>query len=218
MIVYTAVGTLAFLIPQQDLAKFASNLRMLDATEVEQPLVEETKVEDPPRPKIEEYANCPSMAIDTDIVEIALAAMVNPANKGKFIAWTNDYGNESKNPDNVQVVYVYQGIRYTLWYKPTEVTTVEVLGQTHEVVQKDFVSVWERPNGSRGDAVLDTYTDFGVDGCVNFGIGGEKSRGEGGQKMYWNFGPSPDLPEFHTNFQRSYLEAIAGLVSVLDLH
>lgn len=62
----------------------------------------------------------------------------------------------------VQIVFIANKRRYTMF----------IAGKA----SKAYLSVWVRPNGSRGQRKLKTFTDYGLDGQVDFGINGKKWR------------------------------------------
>lgn len=134
-----------------------------------------------------------------------MTALLDEDNKGKFLLWEQNFAG-GDNPDDIQVVFISQGVRYTVWHNPGLETV------------PPWLSVWERPNGTNYMDSLDTYTDTWMTGCVNFGIGSEASHGEDRRSMSWNDGIRDEEGLAHHAFwQGRYAFAIRGLADVLGV-
>lgn len=165
-------------------------------------IIEDHEVRDP--------QDCPSISVPDLYMDRVMAALVDHSNKGKFILWDDDYGNEDNDPNNVRVVYEYKGVRYTVWHSPP------YLGGP-SLTASGFLSVWERPVGSHDDDSVDTYSDTEFTGCANFGIGSEALHGSDRRLMRWEHAlPSEGLAH-HAFWQVRFETAIEGLAHVLGL-
>jgi len=163
-----------------------------------------------PEPEIDELTDCPSPGFNHELLDRTIAAMVDPANKGRFLLWENDYDSSSEQPDNIRVVFVYEGTRYTVWHNPDSTTE-------HGHFMEGWVSVWERPEGTQGQDDLITYSDHVFTGCVNFGVGGPASLNPSTRKtMRWNdIGPDNGV-EHHAHWQDRYNHAMLALAKTVD--
>jgi hypothetical protein len=177
-----------------------------------EPVVETTPVEEPPA--------CPSdEAVDPELLERVIEALKAKKNVHKFVLWDEKYGTGgdfrqkyevTQEPGNVQVVYVRKGVRYTLWHNPDYSFPSSFDGQM--IPMSGHIAVWERPDGTWSDTVMETYSDNRIDGCVNFGIGDQQAH-----YLRWNFRPHEDLgPEHHAYWQERYNRSILALADVLD--
>jgi len=162
---------------------------------------------------VDEVKECPSPVVDKALMERTFRAMALRANRGKFIYWSAEYGNDDKNPANAYAVYVYKGTRYTFWHRPS-----------HEIspglTMEGMTSVWERPNGSRGQENIDWYGDTGIDGCVNSGSGDKSRYGADEHSVRWNEGFSHRPDEglvYHYEWQEKYGRALQGLAKTLGV-
>ncbi len=154
---------------------------------------------------------CPSVEIDQDLMKRTRAALVDHRNRKKFVSWTNSYGNDDHNPGNLYVVYVYKGSRYTVWHAPP-----------HEIrpglSDEGLISIWERPNGSKGEKVLDGYSDLGMTGCVGFAFRGDEVKDSTAHFMRWNDAYAKDEGlVYHHEWQERYRRAIEGLAFTLGV-
>lgn len=82
----------------------------------------------------------------------------------------NQKGLLSYNPNSrigndyqgVQAVMTIDGQRYTVWVANSD--------EQGQIKLPDMMSVWVRPEGTRGEALLTTFSDTGLDGRCDFGI------------------------------------------------
>ncbi len=144
--------------------------------------------------------DCPSPVVDPEIVRRAADVLKNPSNQSRFIQWKKDYGDAvlGEREGDVQVVFVHDNIRYTIWYTG------------------DLFSIWERPNGTRGQEYIQTYGDDGATGCLNFAIAGSGKAGDDSSRRYmrWNgIGDDLGVIENHTYWQQRYLKALKALIA-----
>ncbi|MBU1126320.1 MAG: hypothetical protein ABH826_04290 [Patescibacteria group bacterium] len=153
----------------------------------------------------EEIERCPGGAIEGDFLDRVMGRLQKPDVALLFLYWENDYVGLGEQ--SVYVVYVYEDVRYTLWYSPPD------------DLMEGFVSVWERPNGTHTRRWLDTYTDARLTGCVNFAIGDKSRLGSDRYQLLWDdYGARYDQGvEYHTFWQNRYYLAIEGLAKTLGV-
>lgn len=179
--------------------------------------VEEVEVEEVVD-EIDEAITCPTEGYDAEMLDQIIIALTDHSNKGKFILWENTYGGVGE-PDNIRVVYEYMGVRYTLWYHPTQISTIERGGEMYPIMHDGLISVWERPVGTYDDASIDTYSDNRFTGCVNFAIGHESRYGADRRYMKWNDDIGDDEGVgYHADWQVAYNNALHGLKARLGIH
>lgn len=185
----------------------------LEAASVPEAVVEMTVVPEPVPVKDEELA-CPSTAVDSELMTKIIEALKAKKNRHKFALWDEKYGvakDTQQEPGNVRVVYVRNGIRYTLWHNPDYSFTSSFSGE--QIPMQGHFAVWERPDGTWSDKVMETYSDTDFTGCVDFGVGDELER-----LMHWNDDYTPDQGlEHHSYWQERYSRAILALADVLDV-
>jgi hypothetical protein len=151
-------------------------------------------------PVVNDQKDCPSPVVDPEIVRRATNVLKNPSNRSHFIQWKEDHGDDvlGEREGDVQVVFVHKNIRYTIWYPG------------------DMFSIWERPNGTRGQEFIQTYSDQDITGCVNFGIMGSGKSGDDSSRRYrrWNdIGSDLAVAEHHTYWQQRYQMALEALIA-----
>jgi len=77
--------------------------------------------------------------------------------------------------DDIQVVFVENGKRYTLWYSGNRIIKDDA--------DSHWLAFWVRPDGTSGQESMITWTDNGMDGNVDFGIIG-KNRPDSVRKLF----------------------------------
>jgi hypothetical protein len=150
--------------------------------------------------EVDERVDCPQLSFDADVLARITNELLNNANRSKFLICEYSYGD---NQSDVRVVFTSNDVLYNIWYPG------------------DMISVWEQPEGTHSEELIQNYTDNLVDGCVNFGImvSGKKGDDSSRRLMRWNdaSGDEEGVEENHGYWQGRYVFAMRGLADTLGI-
>ena len=106
-----------------------------------------------------------------------------------------------------QIVFVEGGVRYTFYHSGTPIRSRDP--------NSAWLSMWARPNGSKGRAVVETTSDNGFDGRVDFGTGGTRAGLFSNNAMHLG---DPTGIQNQAYWQRQYDKAIAAAIRYKRRH
>jgi len=116
----------------------------------------------------------------------------------------------SRDYQGVQAVMVIDGQRYTVW--------VANSNENAKPVMSDLMSFWVRPEGTKGQDELTTFSDTGLDGRCDFGIIPAKMSGIGKQVLFRDGtdGTKPEGLEHKDRFQSLYNGTLDTLIKFYE--
>jgi hypothetical protein len=105
--------------------------------------------------------------------------------------WMSNWAAANTSPV-YRIVFVEGGRRYTMQY-------TSAMGDSFP----ESLDFWERPNGTRDQSVLTTYSDSGLDGTIDFGTGPQDN-------LYTDMFGKVEGQDNKAYWQKEYDDAIAA--------
>jgi hypothetical protein len=98
-------------------------------------------------------------SVDSQTVQGVSTAVANGVNKKKMLLWKQYQAPYS----GYQAVITMDGKRYTIY--------ISNRSGLPDSTNLDLISIWVRPEGTTGQKVLTTWTDYNFDGSVDWALG-----------------------------------------------